>query len=146
MTEFAKQLQFLRKKANLSQEDVAEHLHLSRQAISKWEQGQSTPDVETCIKLCEVLKVSPNQLLLGFDNTEEHASRIKRSHWDILFIVSSVFLMLVCVCGTIMLIYNLYNGQIFEPNIHTQATIMVWGSPLAFVIILVLYIRKKCSK
>ena len=146
MTEFAKNLQSLRKKANLSQEDVAEYLHLSRQAISKWEQGQSTPDVETCLKLCEVLKVSPNQLLLGFDNPEEHTPKTKNSHWDMLFIVSSVFLMLVCACGTIMLIYNLYNGEIFEPNIHTRATFMVWGSPLAFIIILVLYIRKKRSK
>ena len=143
MTEFAKQLQFLRKKANLSQEDVAEHLHLSRQAISKWEQGQSTPDVETCLKLCELLKVTPNQLLLGFDNSEEHTSKTKNSHWDILFIVASVFLILVCICGTIMLICNLYNGQIFEPYIHTLATIMVWGSPLIFIAILPIYIRKK---
>ena len=143
MAEFAKHLQSLRKMANMSQEDVAEHLHLSRQAISKWEQGQSTPDVETCLKLCELLKVTPNQLLLGFDNSEEHTSKTKNSHWDILFIVASVFLILVCICGTIMLICNLYNGQIFEPYIHTLATIMVWGSPLIFIAILPIYIRKK---
>lgn len=143
MAEFAKHLQSLRKMANMSQEDVAEHLHLSRQAISKWEQGQSTPDVETCLKLCELLKVTPNQLLLGFDNSEEHTPKIKNSHWDILFIVASVFLILVCICGTIILICNLYNGQIFEPYIHTLATIMVWGSPLIFIAMLPIYIRKK---
>ena len=143
MAEFAKHLQSLRKMANMSQEDVAEHLHLSRQAISKWEQGQSTPDVETCLKLCELLKVTPNQLLLGFDNSEEHTPKTKISHWDILFIVASVFLILVCICGTIILICNLYNGQIFEPYIHTLATIMVWGSPLIFIAILPIYIRKK---
>ena len=146
MIELAKHLQSLRKKANMSQEDLAEQLHISRQAVSKWEQGQSTPDVETCLKLCELLKVTPNQLLLGFDTPKEHTPKTKNSHWDILFIVSSVFLMLVCVCGTIMLIYNLYNGQIFEPSIHTLATFMVWGSPLVFIFILVLYIRKKRSK
>ena len=140
--EFAKHLHFLRKQANLSQEDVAEHLHISRQAISKWEQGQSTPDIDTCIKLCELLKVTPNQLLLGLDNTDEHEPRNKRSHRVIHFIISSVFLMLVFVCGTILLIWNLYNGLIFEPNIHTMATLMVWGSPIAFVIVLIIYIRK----
>lgn len=145
MTAFAKHLQTLRKKANLSQEDIAEHLHLSRQAVSKWEQGQSTPDVETCLKLCEALKVTPNELLLGSDNPDEHTSKNKNSHWDILFIVSSVFLMLVCICGTIMLINNLYNGQVFEPNMHTQAIFMVWGSLLAFITILLIYIRKKRS-
>ena len=57
MIELAKHLQSLRKKANMSQEDLAEQLHISRQAVSKWEQGQSTPDVETCLKLCELLNI-----------------------------------------------------------------------------------------
>ena len=143
MLEFAKRLQALRKQAGLSQEDVSEQLHISRQAVSKWEQGQSTPDIEVCLKLCEILKLTPNQLLLGFDNTTEHPPKNKVSHLDMLFIVSSIFLMLVCACGTILLLYNLYSGQVFEPNIHTLATIMVWGSPLAFIVILPIYIRKK---
>ena len=142
MTEFAKHLQLLRKQANLSQEEVAEHLHISRQAISKWEQGQSTPDIDTCIKLCELLKVTPNYLLWGYDNTEPQTTKTKKSHSVIHFIISSVFLMLVFVCGTILLIWNLYNGLIFEPNIHTMATLMVWGAPIAFVIVLIIYIRK----
>ena len=145
MIEFAKHLQVLRKKANLSQEDVAEYLHISRQAVSKWELGQSTPDIDVCLKLCEVLKVTPNQLFLGYDNTDENILKTKNSRWDMLFIISSVFLMLVCVCGTIMLIYNLNNPIVFEPNIHTLATFMVWGSLLAFAIIVLLYVRKKRS-
>lgn len=145
MTEFAKHLQSLRKQANLSQEDVAEYLHISRQAISKWEQGQSSPDIDICLKLCEVLKVTPNQLLLGYDKAEEHTPKSKNSHWNILFIISSVFLMLVCICGTIMLSYNLYGDKVFEPNIHTLATIMIWGSILAFFTILLIYIRKNRS-
>lgn len=145
MTEFAKHLQLLRKQANLSQEEVAEHLHISRQAISKWEQGQSTPDIDTCIKLCELFKITPNHLLLGWDNTEQQSPKTKKSHRVIHFIISSIFLMLVFVCGTIMLICNLYNGQIFEPNVHTMATLMVYGSPIAFVILLLIYIRKKHS-
>lgn len=145
MIEFAKHLQVLRKKANLSQEDVAEYLHISRQAVSKWELGQSTPDIDVCLKLCEVLKITPNQLFLGFDETDDNIIKAKNSRWDILFIISSVFLMLVCVCGTIMLICNLYNSIVFEPNIHTLATIMVWGSLLTFITIVLLYVRKKRS-
>ena len=41
----------------MSQEQLAEQLHISRQAVSKWEMGQSTPDIDTCVRLCEVLKV-----------------------------------------------------------------------------------------
>ena len=38
---FAKNLQSIRKGANLSQEQLAEQLHISRQAVSKWEMGDS---------------------------------------------------------------------------------------------------------
>ena len=62
---FSSNLQHLRKEANLSQEKLAEQLHITRQAVSKWESGQALPDADTCLKLCEVLGVSPNCLLLG---------------------------------------------------------------------------------
>lgn len=146
MSEFAKRLQTLRKRTGLSQEGIAEQLHISRQAVSKWEQGQSIPDIDICLKLCGVLKVTPNQLLLGLDKTEEHPPKSKKSNFDVLFIVSSAFLMLICACGTIMLLHNLYNGKVFEPNIHTLATLMVCISPLAFICVLLLYIRKKRIK
>ncbi len=145
MSDFANHLQFLRKKANLSQEDLAEHLNISRQAVSKWELGQSSPDIDTCLKLCEVLKITPNQLFSGSNNAEENSFKNRNSIWDMFFIISSVFLTLICVCGTIMLICNLYNGKVFEPNIHTLATVMVSGSPITFVTILLLNIRKKRS-
>lgn len=135
--DFAKNLQSIRKAANLSQESVADQLHISRQAVSKWEQGQSTPDVETCLKLCEVLNVTPNRLLLGTEVEGEKTPQEKMNHLKTFFVISSIFLMVVCACGTIMLICNLYNGKIFEPNIHTQATLMIWGSMLAFAVMVV---------
>ena len=146
MSEFSKRLQTLRRKTGLSQESMAEQLHITRQAVSKWEQGQSIPDIDICLKLCKVLKVTPNQLLLGLDDTEKCPPKDKNYNWDILFIVSSAFLMLICVCGTIMLLQNLYNGKVFEPSIHTLATLMVCISPLAFISVLLLYIRKKRIK
>lgn len=44
-------LQILRKRNGLSQEGLAEKLGGSRQAVSKWESGQSTPDLNKLIKL-----------------------------------------------------------------------------------------------
>ena len=41
-----------RKKAGLSQEELAEKLHLTRQTISKWETGNSAPDVDSVALLC----------------------------------------------------------------------------------------------
>ena len=137
--DFAKHLQSLRKKAGLSQEDIAEQLHISRQAVSKWEIGQSTPDIDTCVKLCNVLNVTPNQLLLGSEIQEELAAPESKNTF---FLIASVFLMLVCACGTIILVCNLYNGKLFEPKIHTLAIIMIWGSLFVFSGVLLHYLRK----
>ena len=43
---FAEKLQKLRKQNGLSQEQLAEHITVSRQSVSKWELNQSIPDVE----------------------------------------------------------------------------------------------------
>ena len=43
---FEDKLQYLRKKANLSQEQLADKLNVSRQAVSKWESGASYPEMD----------------------------------------------------------------------------------------------------
>ena len=55
----------LRKAKNLSQENVAEQLNVTRQTISKWETNQSTPDFDKIVPLCELYDISPNELLTG---------------------------------------------------------------------------------
>lgn len=64
MTIFAEQLKKLRTEKKLSQDTLAEKLFISRQSISKWENGDATPDLENLIKLAEILKVSLDQLIL----------------------------------------------------------------------------------
>ncbi|MBQ8960093.1 MAG: helix-turn-helix transcriptional regulator [Ruminococcus sp.] len=53
----------LRKKAGLSQEELAEQLGVSRQAVSKWESAQSTPDLDRIIKLSQLFGVSTDYLV-----------------------------------------------------------------------------------
>jgi len=53
----------LRKNKNLSQENVAEQLNVTRQTISKWETNQSTPDFDKIVPLCELYGITPNELL-----------------------------------------------------------------------------------
>lgn len=68
--DIAERLQALRKKAGYSQEQVAEMLGLSRQAISKWESGQGKPEIDNVIKLTEIYHVSADYILLGTENKE----------------------------------------------------------------------------
>ncbi len=55
----------LRARAAISQECLAEKLEVSRQAVSGWEVNQSTPTLDNVMKLCEIFKVTPDELLLG---------------------------------------------------------------------------------
>lgn len=52
----------LRKKKGLSQEEVADLLHVTRQTISKWETDQSTPDFDKVIPICQLYDISTEQL------------------------------------------------------------------------------------
>lgn len=64
----------LRKKMNLSQEDVAEKLNVTRQTVSKWELDQSTPDFDKVIPICKLYNITSEELLTGrkADNNNEN--------------------------------------------------------------------------
>ena len=59
----SKNLVFLRKSNKMSIEDVAEKIGVSRQAISRWEHGESIPDIINCDALAELYNVSIDDLL-----------------------------------------------------------------------------------
>ena len=56
-------LQNLRKARGLSQEELAERIHVVRQTVSKWEKGLSVPDADLLIRLAEALDTSVSSLL-----------------------------------------------------------------------------------
>ena len=53
----------LRKKNNLTQDELAEKLYITRQAVSRWESGETTPNIETLKLLSKLFNVSINTLL-----------------------------------------------------------------------------------
>lgn len=63
-------LKNLRKENKFSQEQLAEKLNISRQSISKWEQGISTPDIENFAKLAQLYNVSVDSLINGEPETQ----------------------------------------------------------------------------
>ena len=64
-----KNIIYYRKKLQITQEDLAERLYVSRQTISRWENESVIPDVETIIKLCEIFGCDMDTLVRG--NGEE---------------------------------------------------------------------------
>lgn len=65
----------LRKAAGLSQEEVADKLELTRQTVSKWETGQSSPDLDKVLPLCELYNITPDELL--HEGGSEEADELK---------------------------------------------------------------------
>lgn len=55
----------IRKKQNLTQAQLAERLGITDRAVSKWENGRSMPDSSLMLDLCNILKISVNELLSG---------------------------------------------------------------------------------
>lgn len=63
----SEKIMLLRKKQGWSQEELANRLNISRQSISKWESGQSQPDIDKIILLSQLFQVTTDYLLLdGF--------------------------------------------------------------------------------
>jgi len=65
---FSEKLQILRKEKRLSQEGLAEKLNVSRQAVSKWESGQSFPELDKIIILSDIFSFTVDELVK--DNIE----------------------------------------------------------------------------
>ena len=59
-----------RKRKNLSQDELAERMYVSRQLVSKWENGTEIPKIDHIIDLCEIFDVNFEELLCLNDEKE----------------------------------------------------------------------------
>lgn len=72
---FGDNLRKLRKSKKLSQEDLAEKMHVSRQSVSKWETGEAYPEMNNILELCKIFHCSINDLvndsIIDIDSLDE---------------------------------------------------------------------------
>ena len=85
----ADRIQHLRKSKGISQEELADKVGVSRQAVSKWESEQSIPDIEKVILLSNFFDVTTDYLLKGIEPVSENTT--KKSDARIFSLVGSVF-------------------------------------------------------
>ncbi len=62
---FGENLAYFRKKSGITQEELAEQLFVTRQTVSRWENGSALPDVEMLVKLCELFSCDMDTLVRG---------------------------------------------------------------------------------
>lgn len=61
----------------IKQQQLADALGKSKSVISNWERGENSPDVESCEKICRILKVTPNELF-GWEENRDYLNHLHR--------------------------------------------------------------------
>lgn len=86
----------LRKEAHMTQEELAQACHVSRQAVSRWEKGETKPDIESAVLLAQTFHMSIDDLLLS---PKLHLpKKILLTYKQIIIVVCSI-LLLGCFIG-----------------------------------------------
>ena len=75
-------IKVLRTEKGMNQEQLAEKLQVTRQAVSNWETGKTQPDIETLTRMAEVFGVSVEKLIYGKDYNKESGEIKKTWTWD----------------------------------------------------------------
>ena len=123
--DIADKIQGLRKAKGVSQEELAEKTGVSRQAVSKWESGQSVPDLEKIVMLSEYFGVTTDYILKGIEPAKESENKNLNTS-QILYIASTAFLAIGLLCA-------------FAGWYEEQSAESIWGSMIIQVVGVVAY-------
>ena len=94
--ELGQRLKDLRNKHNITQEEFADKLYVSRQTISSWENDKSYPDIHSLLMICELFKISLDDLVKG--DIEIMEEKINQSEISSFKKDSNIFSVLVIIC------------------------------------------------
>lgn len=134
---FNENLKYLRKQAGLTQEQLAEKLDVSRQAITKWESGQSLPDIENLKEISYIFSVSIDSLVSEIDC--KSTTKIKKKIDDIGYFIFAIFFVIgSCIFSIFRVVEQITQNE----NIIVVSTIlMIIMAFIIFVLLLKQYLR-----
>jgi len=69
MNNIGKTIKKLREEKNITQEQLAEKLNVTRQAVSNWENGKTQPDIDTLTKISEIFEIPIEEIIYGCKKT-----------------------------------------------------------------------------
>lgn len=99
----------LRKSKNMSQETLANMLNVSRQTISKWETGESNPDFDKIVPLCDFFEISTDELLRGTNNYLEQEIVLEKNKNKALTISLCIIIFVIMI--VLVLIFDEIGGN-----------------------------------
>ena len=123
---FEEKLISLRKKTGLSQEELAERIDVSRQAISRWELGSTLPDAPNLLKLSDLFGVSIDYLLRDDEGEASHlppTKEVRREPTE-KELKKRKFYLVACICWVIAAVAFLI-AAIDRMSIHLVMLVFV---------------------
>ncbi len=120
----------LRKEKKMSQEELANVLDVSRQTVSKWETGESTPDFNKICPLCEYFGITSDELLTGNQNIIEAKKEDKKAKFarNIAISVTLYILSLVAIIATSTIGYEILGVCLFFTIIAVATGIIIYSA------------------
>lgn len=113
---FSENLQHLRKKEGMTQEQLAERLDVSRQAVSKWESAQSYPEMDKILQICEMFHCDMNTLVQGdvTESEKEDTAGYEQQMNRYSLLVASAVSIIISAVGLFVILEELLKGAIHE--------------------------------
>lgn len=122
----AEKILSLRTSRGMSQDDLAEKLEVSRQSVSKWETGQSIPDLDKIIKLAELFDVSVDELVRDGKAPRSQVVYVERK-WELSLIQKLGII--IEITGVIYMIINLLEER-YVTVYYKTAPLVILSLPL----------------
>ena len=140
--EFNENLKYLRKEAKMTQESLAERLNISRQAVTKWERGQSLPDIQNLKEISNIFGVTIDSLVGDVITKKE--SQINKKINDIGYFIFGTIILLLCIFFSV---YEFIEKITTNENIKiTTSIVFVLILFIVFILIIKLYLKDTENK
>lgn len=132
-------LKLLLKENNMSQEDLAEKLYVSRQAVGKWVNDKGTPDIEKIVQISNLFEVSLDYLLK--DNIEEKSTSNKKYYvskeiLDNFYIYNRKNIIQITFGISLIILSNIFNSFEYQ---NLVMTISYWFTFIIGLILILTY-------
>ena len=124
MTSVGENIKKTRNKIGITQEELAEKINVTRQAVSNWENGKTEPDIETLTKIAQIFDISIDELVDGIPKDIKQL-RGKKTHLYIGIVFTAIYI----ISSLLMIIFkdpiNDYYGRTYNAVVSALC-VLIW--------------------
>ncbi len=118
-----------RKKMKMTQSELAEKLNFSDKSVSKWERGESVPDVSVLMSLCEIFNITLNDIVSESPKAKTVSKANKTNKLIITLLSSGLVWLIATITYTCLILFNAYD--------YKSWLSFIYAIPLSSIVLLV---------